>query len=128
MFELMQRNGDYTHFYFAYRWLLLDFKRELSYEDVYRAWETIWSAQYMCSPHFTLFIALALVDMYRDLLLANNMDFTDLIKFFNGLLFWRFANINLHTEMAERHDVVELLHIARGHMKRLKQLVDNQNE
>uniref|UniRef100_A0A2H8TFH8 Small G protein signaling modulator 2 n=1 Tax=Melanaphis sacchari TaxID=742174 RepID=A0A2H8TFH8_9HEMI len=84
MFELMHENGDFTHFYFCYRWFLLDFKRELLYDDVFTVWETIWAAKEMSSSHFVLFFALALVETYRDIILANHMDFTDIIKFFNG--------------------------------------------
>ena len=106
LFELMQQNGDYTHFYFCYRWFLLDFKRgeantsshfrfvggnvawwaavgactELLYEDVFAVWEVIWVASRISSRHFVLFLALALVTVYREII----MDFTDIIKFFNG--------------------------------------------
>ncbi|XP_029083495.1 small G protein signaling modulator 1 isoform X3 [Monodon monoceros] len=85
LFELMHQNGDYTHFYFCYRWFLLDFKRELIYDDVFSVWETIWAAKHVSSAHYVLFIALALVEVYRDIILENNMDFTDIIKFFNGI-------------------------------------------
>lgn len=53
---------------------------ELVYEDVFRTWETIWAAEYICSRHFVLFIAAALVQLYRDVIIANNMDFTDISK------------------------------------------------
>lgn len=54
------------------------------YDDVFSLWETIWAAKYTSSEHYVLFVALALVEMYRDIILENNMDFTDIIKFFNG--------------------------------------------
>lgn len=84
MYELMHSHGDYTHFYFCYRWFLLDFKRELVYSDVYATWEAIWAARHVSSTHFVLFLALALLETYRDIILSNSMDFTDIIKFFNG--------------------------------------------
>ncbi|XP_056288286.1 small G protein signaling modulator 1 isoform X2 [Pseudoliparis swirei] len=111
LFELMQQNGDYTHFYFCYRWFLLDFKREMVYDDVYSVWETIWAAKYTSSDHFVLFIALALVEMYRDIILENNMDFTDIIKFFN--------------EMAERHNVPQVLTMARDLVNKVQTLIEN---
>ncbi|XP_075891988.1 small G protein signaling modulator 2 isoform X2 [Nelusetta ayraudi] len=111
LFELMQQNGDYTHFYFCYRWFLLDFKRELLYEDVFAVWEVIWVASRISSQHFVLFLALALVTVYRDIIIDNNMDFTDIIKFFN--------------EMAERHDVQHILKIARELVHKVQSLMDN---
>uniref|UniRef100_A0A8C1MT47 Small G protein signaling modulator 1b n=1 Tax=Cyprinus carpio TaxID=7962 RepID=A0A8C1MT47_CYPCA len=111
LFELMQQNGDYTHFYFCYRWFLLDFKREMVYDDVFSVWETIWAARYASSEHFVLFIALALVELYRNIILENNMDFTDIIKFFN--------------EMAEHHDVPKLLLMARELVHKVQILIEN---
>lgn len=92
MYELMQAHGDYTHFYFCYRWFLLDFKRELVYNDVFSVWETIWAAKHIASSHFVLFLALALLETYRDIILSNGMDFTDIIKFFNGKIFNHYQN------------------------------------
>uniref|UniRef100_A0A7N8WL47 Small G protein signaling modulator 1a n=1 Tax=Mastacembelus armatus TaxID=205130 RepID=A0A7N8WL47_9TELE len=111
LFELMHQNGDYTHFYFCYRWFLLDFKRELVYDDVFAVWETIWAAKYVSSSHFVLFIALALVEIYRDIILENNMDFTDIIKFFN--------------EMAEHHNITQILTLARDLVYKVQMLIEN---
>ncbi|XP_042735643.1 small G protein signaling modulator 2 isoform X4 [Lagopus leucura] len=111
LFELMHQNGDYTHFYFCYRWFLLDFKRELLYEDVFTVWEVIWAAKHISSEHFVLFIALALVEVYREIIRDNNMDFTDIIKFFN--------------EMAEHHNAQEILRIARDLVYKVQTLIEN---
>ncbi|KAJ8909653.1 hypothetical protein NQ315_002918, partial [Exocentrus adspersus] len=111
MYELMHAHGDYTHFYFCYRWFLLDFKRELVYPDVNATWEVIWAAQQVASSHFVLFLALALLETYRDIILSNGMDFTDIIKFFN--------------EMAERHDAQAVLKLARELVLQLQLLIEN---
>ncbi|VDM47028.1 unnamed protein product [Toxocara canis] len=109
LFDLMMTNGDFTHLYFCYRWFLLDFKRELTYAQVFRVWEVIWACSRLITPHFQLFFALAILTTYRHIIIDNRMDFTDLIKFFN--------------EMAERHNVEELLDSARCLLERLQALI-----
>ncbi|XP_011185191.2 small G protein signaling modulator 2 isoform X1 [Zeugodacus cucurbitae] len=111
MYDLMDSNGDYTHFYFCYRWFLLDFKRELVYDDVFATWEVIWAAKHVASSHFVLFLALALLETYRDIILSNSMDFTDVIKFFN--------------EMAERHDARSILQLSRSLVLQLQTIIEN---
>jgi len=76
---------------------------------VYRVWETIWAAGVISSPQFYLFIALSLVETYRDIIIDRNMDFTDIIKFFN--------------EMAEHHDEKEILETARDMVSQMKSIV-----
>ncbi|XP_055698855.1 small G protein signaling modulator 2-like isoform X2 [Phlebotomus papatasi] len=111
MYDLMHAHGDYTHFYFCYRWFLLDFKRELVYADVFATWEAIWAAKHVASGHFVLFLALALLETYRDIIIVNSMDFTDVIKFFN--------------EMAERHNASEVLKLARSLVLQLQTIIEN---
>ncbi|ULT99868.1 hypothetical protein L3Y34_000855 [Caenorhabditis briggsae] len=97
---------------FAFRWFLLDFKRELSYECTYKVWEVIWAAQRLrITNDFSIFFGLATITNYHDVLITNNFDYTDMIKFFN--------------EMAERHDCSRLLSSARTHVKCLQNLVQH---
>uniref|UniRef100_A0A915LP95 Rab-GAP TBC domain-containing protein n=1 Tax=Meloidogyne javanica TaxID=6303 RepID=A0A915LP95_MELJA len=86
LYSQLMRNVDYSFVVF-YRWLLLDFKRELQYSDVFQLWEVIWSAEVLCSRHFGLFFGLALLTQYREILIENDMDFTDVIKFVEFIVF-----------------------------------------
>lgn len=131
MYDLMHAHGDYTHFYFCYRWFLLDFKRELIYADVFATWEVIWAAKHVASANFVLFLALALLETYREIILSNSMDFTDVIKFFNGLfVFIEFGfnfvkNFIVVSEMAERHNTSAVLKLARSLVLQLQTIIEN---
>ncbi|CAD5217523.1 unnamed protein product [Bursaphelenchus okinawaensis] len=111
LYQQFMNDNDYTHLYFAYRWFLLDFKREMKYDDVFKVWEVIWAAEHTVSSHFQLFFALSMLTNYRQILLENNMEFTDVIKFFN--------------EMAEKHDIPALIDSAREKVKFLQDLVSH---
>jgi hypothetical protein len=48
-------------------WVLIAFKREFSFEDVLRLWEVLWTNYY--SNNFVLFVALAILESHRDVIL-----------------------------------------------------------
>ncbi|KAK4471179.1 hypothetical protein MN116_005571 [Schistosoma mekongi] len=110
----LQKFSDFTHFYFCYRWFLLDFKREFTYEDVFQIWEVILCAEHIISNDFSLFIALALIQNYRDVISSNHMEFTDILKFFN--------------ERAEHHNVEQILNLARYFADSVQRLTSKTNE
>ena len=106
---------------------------ELLYDDVFRAWEVIAAARQVASPQFFLFIAMALVQYYRDIILDNNMDFTDIIKFFNGSYYSHYFQWNssclmvdiCSTEMAEHHNANVILKLARDLVLQLQTLIED---
>ncbi|KAL5963064.1 Small G protein signaling modulator 1 [Taenia solium] len=108
--EHMHLNEDNSHLYF-YRWLLLDFKREFKYADVFLAWETIWTSYRLVCPDFEIFIAFALIQYYRDIIVFYCLDYTDIIRFYN--------------ERAEQHDLSKLLNFARDLIYRLQSLISS---
>lgn len=77
-------------------------------------WEVIWAARRIASCNFHLMIAMALVAKYRDIILDRNMDFTDIIKFFN--------------EMAEKHEGTEILDLARMFVVQLQMAIKKDDD
>lgn len=49
------------------RWILITFKREFPFDDVIRLWEVLWTDYY--SNSFVLFVALAVLESHRDVIL-----------------------------------------------------------
>ncbi|KAK4470134.1 hypothetical protein MN116_005718 [Schistosoma mekongi] len=98
--------------FFSYRWLLLDFKRELQYDDIFPVWETIWASRQLVTYDFGIFFALALLEYYRDIVIYYNMDITEIIRFYN--------------ELTEQHDCATLLELARSFVFQLQHLMVDQ--
>ncbi|KAJ5570180.1 GTPase-activating protein GYP7 [Penicillium hispanicum] len=77
------QSADSTNFFFFFRMLLVWYKREFEWVDVLRLWETLWTDYFSSSFH--LFIALAILEKHRDVIMDHLKHFDEVLKYINEL-------------------------------------------
>ncbi|KAI4344166.1 hypothetical protein L6164_011427 [Bauhinia variegata] len=77
------RQHDCLNYFFCFRWILIQFKREFEYEKTMRLWEVLWT--HYLSEHLHLYVCVAILKRYRYKIMSEEMDFDTLLKFINEL-------------------------------------------
>jgi len=72
-----------TNFFFMFRMLLVWYKREFEWPDVLRLWEVLWTDH--LSSQFHLFVAVAVLEKHRDVIIQHLRGFDEVLKFVNDL-------------------------------------------
>lgn len=79
------QKADSTNFFFFFRMLLVWYKREFEWMDVLRLWEGLWT-DYM-SSNFHLFIAVAILEKHRDVIMNHLQHFDEVLKYSKLILY-----------------------------------------
>lgn len=66
---------------FCFRWLLIWFKREFSFDDILRLWEILWT-RVPCS-NFHLILCVSLLHLEKSVIIENNFGFSEILKHLN---------------------------------------------
>lgn len=69
--------------FFCFRWMLIFFKREFSFDSTKRVWEAVLS-DHLC-PHTELFFACAMIEDSRDEILGKQLRLDELMLLMNTL-------------------------------------------
>ncbi|KAH7032769.1 GTPase-activating protein GYP7 [Microdochium trichocladiopsis] len=77
------KSAESTNFFFFFRMLLVWYKREFAWMDVLRLWEGLWT-DYLSSS-FHLFIALAILEKHREVIMEHLLHFDEVLKYVNEL-------------------------------------------
>ncbi|KAL2088218.1 hypothetical protein ACEWY4_017046 [Coilia grayii] len=74
---------DSGYLYFCFRWLLIRFKRELSFHDVLQLWEVMWSG--LPCQNFHLLVCCAILDAEKQKIMEEHYGFNEILKHINEL-------------------------------------------
>ncbi|PHH85827.1 hypothetical protein CDD83_11123 [Cordyceps sp. RAO-2017] len=77
------QRADSTNFFFFFRMVLVWYKREFAWPDVLRLWERLWTD--LLSAEFHLFVALAILEKHRDVIMEHLKAFDEVLKYVNEL-------------------------------------------
>jgi hypothetical protein len=73
------QSADSTNFFFFFRMLLVWYKREFEWVDVLQLWERLWTD--WLSSSFHLFVALAILEKHRDVIMNHLQHFDEVLKY-----------------------------------------------
>uniref|UniRef100_A0A8D0G944 TBC1 domain family member 15 n=1 Tax=Sphenodon punctatus TaxID=8508 RepID=A0A8D0G944_SPHPU len=74
---------DSGYLYFCFRWLLIRFKREFSFQDILRLWEVMWTE--LPCQNFHLLICCAILESEKQHIMDNHYGFNEILKHINEL-------------------------------------------
>ncbi|URE45690.1 hypothetical protein MUK42_13412 [Musa troglodytarum] len=77
------KQADCLNYFFCFRWILIQFKREFEYDQVTHLWEVLWT--HYLSEHLHLYMCVAILKSHRKKIMGEQMDFDTLLKFINEL-------------------------------------------
>jgi len=118
------QSADSTNFFFFFRMLLVWYKREFEWVDVLRLWETLWTD--WLSSNFHLFVALAILEKHRDVIMEHLKHFDEVLKY-GMLLFSKSITpvlTNIVNELSNTIDLQSTLIRAEGLFRRFQRTVE----
>ena len=118
------QSADSTNFFFYFRMLLVWYKREFEWSDVLRLWETLWTD--WLSSGFHLFIALAILEKHKDVIMQHLKRFDEILKY-GMLAIYCHRSGNLHDPVNELSNTIDLqstLIRAEGLFRRFQRTVE----
>ncbi|KAJ2725245.1 GTPase activating protein [Coemansia sp. Benny D115] len=74
---------DASNMFCCFRWLLIWFKREFSFENILRLWEVLWT-DYL-TDRFILFVALAILQRHSDIIIDHLQSPEEVLKYVQDL-------------------------------------------
>ncbi|CAF0933163.1 unnamed protein product [Didymodactylos carnosus] len=78
-------DNNSSNMYFFFRWMLICFKREFSFQDVMLLWEVLWT-NYPCK-NFELLVCLAILISQKTVIMESKFGCNEILKHINDLSF-----------------------------------------